>query len=230
MKDMITEITYLAYCGEANTETVLRLAKQRAIDRGIAKVVVASETGRSALRALDIVDGSASLVVVTHYPATTWGPEGNIPIGLQRPEYAAVRERLSAGGAQIVQGTIPFAPPSRSLDWDYPTPEAMVDKTLELWGAGSKIAIEAAVMATDAGAVEDGEEVISCAGTYKGLDTALVVRATYSMSFFREFEIREIIIKPRYRVRQLPEYEFENWRGDLTGYYETVSAGDEGQG
>jgi hypothetical protein len=229
MKEMTAEITYLPYCGEANTETVLRLARQRAIDRGIAKLVVASETGRSALKALDIVRRSASLVVVTHYPATTWGPEGKIPIGLQRPEYAAVREQLLAGGAQIVQGTVPFAPPSRSLDWDYPTPEAMVDKALELWGAGSKIAIEVAVMAADAGAVEDKEEVISCAGTYKGLDTALVVRATFSMSFFREFEVREIIVKPRCRVRQLPEYEFENWRGDLRSYYPPTSTRDEKQ-
>jgi hypothetical protein len=227
MNEMTTEITYLPYCGEANTETVLRLAKQRAVDRGIAQVVVASETGRSALKALDIMQGSASLVVVTHYPATTWGPEGKIPIGLQRPEYASVRQQLLAGGAQIVQGTVPFAPPSRSLDWDYPTPEAMVDKTLELWGAGSKIAIEVAVMATDAGAVENGQEVISCAGTYKGLDTALVVRATYSMNFFREFEVREIIVKPRCRVRQLPEHESENWRGDLSGYYRPAAEGDE---
>jgi len=40
-------------------------------------------------------------------------------------------------------------------------------------------------MATDAGELAEGQEVITCAGTFKGLDTALVVRATYSMNFFR---------------------------------------------
>ena len=94
-----------------------------------------------------------------------------------------------------------------------------MDKTLEIFGAGTKIASEVAIMATDAGQVNEGEEIISCAGTFKGLDTALVVRATYSMNFFRDFEIREIIARPRYRVRKLPEYEYENWKGDLDKYY-----------
>jgi hypothetical protein len=51
------------------------------------------------------------------------------------------------------------------------------------------------------------------------VDTALVVRAAYSMNFFRDFEVREIIARPRCRVRKLPEYEFENWKGDLEAYY-----------
>jgi hypothetical protein len=88
-----------------------------------------------------------------------------------------------------------------------------------MFGAGTKIAIEAALMATDAGELDEAEEIISCAGTFKGLDTALVVRTAYSMNFFRDFEVREIIAKPRYRVRNLPEYEQENWKGDLDKYY-----------
>jgi hypothetical protein len=67
--------------------------------------------------------------------------------------------------------------------------------------------------------VSEGEEIISCAGTYKGLDTALVVRATYSMNFFRDFEVSEIIARPRCRVKKLPEYRNENWKGDLNQYY-----------
>jgi len=43
----------------------------------LGKVVIASETGRSALKALEILDGAGvKLIVVTRYPATTWGPEG----------------------------------------------------------------------------------------------------------------------------------------------------------
>jgi hypothetical protein len=94
-----------------------------------------------------------------------------------------------------------------------------VDKTSEVLGAGIKIAIEAAVMATDAGEVGEGAEIISCAGTFKGLDTALVVRATPSMRFFKDLEVREVIAKPRCRVRELPEYTCENWRGNLSRCY-----------
>jgi len=37
-------------------------------------------------------------------------------------------------------------------------------------------------MATDAGELDEGEEVVSCAGTYKGLDTALIVKTAYSIN------------------------------------------------
>ncbi len=34
------------------------------------------------------------IIVVTHYPAKTWGPRGDIPIGLKREEYADVLQEL----------------------------------------------------------------------------------------------------------------------------------------
>jgi hypothetical protein len=220
MEDVAKEIIYFRYCGEINTERVLRLARRRAEELDIRTIVIASETGRSALEAVAVFRGiGVRLIVVTHYPATTWGPKGDIPIGLKRPEYATTLQTLTENRVTIVQGTRPFAPPSRSLDWNYPTAEGVVDKTLEVLGAGIKIAIEAAVMATDAGKVGEGAEIISCAGTFKGLDTALVVRATPSMRFFKDLEVREVIAKPRCRVRELPEYTYENWRGDLGRYY-----------
>jgi len=220
MEDTTQSIVYFRYCGEVNTDKLLQLAQQKCTELGIHQVVIASETGRSALKALDVFRGmDTKIIVATHCPATTWGPKGDIPIGLKRPEYAATLKTLVDSGVTVVQGSRPLAPPSRSLDWNYPTPESIMDKTLELFGAGTKIAIEAAVMATDAGQVGEGEEIISCAGTFKGLDTALVVRATYSINLFKDFEIREIIARPRCRVRKLPEYEYENWKGDLDQYY-----------
>lgn len=218
MGDQIREVTYFEYAGETNTDRLLDLAIARAGEMGC-RLVIASETGRSAVRALDRMKKSLPLVVVTHYPSRTWGPNGDIPIGLQRDEYGAYRRRLEEAGATIVQGTRPFAPPSRAIQWDHPTPEGIIDKTLTLFGAGMKIAIEAVLMATDAGALVPGEEVVSCAGTFKGLDTAIVVRAAHTDAFFRELDILEIVAKPRTRVKTLPEYESPVWRGDLSQYY-----------
>jgi len=99
------------------------------------------------------------MVVVTHYPAETWGPKGSIPIGLKREEYADRLGKLTDNGVRVGQGTRPFASPSRSLNWDL-TLEGVMDKTLELFGAGTKIAVEAAVVATDAG--EIGEDRSIC--------------------------------------------------------------------
>ena len=219
-EDIERKVTYFKYCGEVNTEKVLHAVKLRCKERDITKVVIASETGRSAIKALEVFKATnVKLIVVTHYPATTWGPKGNIPIGLKRKEYAKNLKRLEENGTKIVQGTRPLAPPSRSVSWDYPTPEAIIDKTLEIFGAGTKIAIEAAVMATDAGEVDESEEIITCAGTYKGLDTALLVKTTYSGNFFREFEVKEIIAKPICRVKKLPEYKYKNWKGNINDYY-----------
>ena len=39
------------------------------------------------------------------------------------------------------------------------------------------------------------------------------------MRFFKAFEVREVVAKPRCRVRELPEYTYENWRGDLSRHY-----------
>jgi hypothetical protein len=224
MRDVNGFITYFQYCGEVNTDKALLAARERCKKLGLGKVVVASETGRSALRALNFFKNlDIVLIVVTHYPASTWGPRGRIPIGLGRREYSNFRQELVKNGVRVVQGTRPFAPPSRSMGWEYPTPEAIIDKTLEVLGAGTKIAIEAAIIATDSGEVNEGEEVISCAGTFKGLDTVLLVRPTYTMNFFKSFEIREIIARPICRVKEMPEHEYENWKGDINQYYDYES-------
>lgn len=220
MSEFERKTLYFRYCGEVNTERVLQAARTRCEESNINKVVIASETGKSAIKALQIFNGTKiQIIVVTHYPAETWGPKGNIPIGLKRKEYAEKLKRLVESGCKIVQSTRPFAPPSRFISWEHPTPEGIIDKTLEIFGAGTKIAIEAAVMATDAGEVGEGEEIVSCAGTYKGLDTALIVKTAYSMNFFKDFEVKEILVKPLYRVKKLPEFKYENWKGDLEGYY-----------
>jgi len=214
-----TTVYYFKNCGEVNTDQLLEIVRKRSLDLRIAKVIVASETGRSAVRALEkFQKTSIRLIVVTHYPATTWGPKGDIPIGLKRKEYAANLKKLLNNEVKVVQGTRPFAPPSRSLNWSL-TAEAMIDSTLELFGAGTKIAVEAAIMATDAGELEEGEQVISCAGTFKGLDTALLVETAYSMNFFKKFEVREIIAKPLHRVKKLPEHKYKHWKGNLDEYY-----------
>lgn len=212
-------VYYFKNCGEVNTDQLLEIVRKRSLDLGIAKVIVASETGRSAVKALEKFQGtSIRLIVVTHYPATTWGPKGDILIGLKRKEYAANLKKLLNNEVKVVQGTRPFAPPSRSLNWSL-TAEGMIDSTLELFGAGTKIAIEVAVMATDAGELEEGEQIISCAGTFKGLDTALLVETAYSMNFFKKFEVREVIAKPIHRVKKLPEHKYKHWKGDLDKYY-----------
>ena len=217
--DLDEKITYFRYSGETNTGNLLREARDRALKRKIGTAIIPSETGLSALKAIDVFQYSGiQLVVVTHYPDRVSGPRGDIPIGINRPEYEERRKKIIGAGVEIVQGTRPFVPPSR-IDWTWNSMEGMIDATLELFGSGTKIAIEVAVMATDAGKVKPGDEIISCGGTYKGLDTALIVRTSNSHKFFEQFEVREIIAKPRFLVHTDGQYHDENWKGDMEQYY-----------
>ena len=92
---MHTDITYFRYSGEVNTANLLNLARQRAIERGINNTVIASETGLSAMRAVEVFRGTGlKITVVTHYPASTASPKGRIPIGINREEYESTRKFL----------------------------------------------------------------------------------------------------------------------------------------
>lgn len=223
MEYFTTPTYYYKFKGEVNTEHVLRVAIRRAQDLNVKSLIFASETGRSALKALRIMRElgvKLRLIVVTHPPDRTWGPKGDIPIGLNHPRYRKVKERLEKEGIFIVQGTRPFASAARSFDWERMVPDALVYKLLGgIFGQGVKMAIEAALMATDAGAVSRGDIVVSLGGTFKGLDAAIVCKTTYSYYFLQEFEVLEIIAKPwKPRVRY-PEHEDPEWRGDLDQYY-----------
>ena len=82
-----------------------------------------------------------------------------------------------------------------------------------------KIAVEASLMAADAGAVGRGDVVVSMGGTFKGLDAAIVAKTTYSYYFLREYELLEVVAKPYHGRVSLPEYEDPTWKGDLEQYY-----------
>ena len=122
---------------------------------------------------------------------------------------------------EIVHDTIPFVPSSR-IEWTINSMEGIIDATPELFGSGTKIAIETAVMATDAGKVRPGDEIISTGGTLRGLDTAVIVRICFSYEFIKEFEVREIVAKPRFLVHEDYQYPDKNWRGDFEKYYERL--------
>lgn len=62
---------YFNVCGQINTEETLKLAIQRAHELNIKKLVVASETGLSALKAADMLQNSGiNLIVVTSAAGT----------------------------------------------------------------------------------------------------------------------------------------------------------------
>ena len=74
--------------------------------------------------------------------------------------------------------------------------DEIIAYTLRLFGEGTKVAVEIALMASDAGLIPAGEDCISVGGTGRGADTAVLLRADNAQSFF-DLKIMEILAKPR---------------------------------
>ena len=189
MGDKVEKIVYFEALGPQNTDEVLRLAKERADALGIRDVVVASTTGETGLKA-SIVFKGFNLVVVSH------------AIGHRSPGVQSMleekKERILASGAQLLTCIMAFTGIERAVKKAFGTtlPVELISSALKLFGNGTEACVETTVMAADAGLISVNKEVITIAGTGKGADTALVVKPANSTYFF-DFNVREIITKPR---------------------------------
>jgi hypothetical protein len=68
--------------------------------------------------------------------------------------------------------------------------------TLRIFGEGIKVAVEIALMASDAGLVSTREPCISIGGTERGVDTAILLRPAHAQNFF-DIKVIEVLAKPR---------------------------------
>jgi hypothetical protein len=75
------------------------------------------------------------------------------------------------------------------------SPNALIAETLYLFSQGMKVCAEIVAMACDAGVLPEGVQVISCAGTGHGADTAIVVTSAASANFF-DMDIHRILAMP----------------------------------
>ncbi len=178
---------YFEKCGKNNTEKTISAAKKRAEELNIKEVVIASTTGESAYKALEIFK-DISLTVVTYH------------CGFKKPFESVMKkeakEDLIKKGACVVSATHALSGVERSMfkKFSGAYPVLIMADTLRLFGHGTKVAVEVAIMAADAGTLS-GKDIISIGGTGKGADTALVLKPAGQSDIF-DMKIREIICKP----------------------------------
>lgn len=174
--------------GRDNTEQTLKLAFERGKELGLNEVVVASSKGHTAYKALEIFNGFQITVVTYHS-------------GFKEPFKCVmsddVRKDLDSKISKIVAASHALSGIERSVAQKHSGiyPVLLIADTLRLLGQGTKVAVEVAVMAADAGALS-GTDIISIGGTGRGADTALVVKPAHQNNFF-DLRIREVICKPR---------------------------------
>ncbi len=186
---MKAETIYFPSPGKRNTMQTLELARRRAGDLNIRDIVVASYTGLTGIRACRIFDGFNIVVVGGVY-------------GFEKPNAVAMSRRRKAeiekmGGKVLFTGHA-FGMLGRAVRNRFGAIQIdeIIANVLRIFGQGVKVACEITCMATDAGLLRSGSEVIAIAGTASGADTAIVIKASNTHNFF-DTRILEIICKPR---------------------------------
>ena len=181
---MEEKIMYFEEPGVANTDLTLSLAIQRAKDRGIQKMVLASTRGDTAkLLAERLVGTDIKMLVVPHQYG--FGPEGR-----QRFSKELVAD-LERQGHRVYFGTMLF---HTEGFFGSNTPRIMAN-LLRTFCQGMKVCVEIVLMATNGGELAAGEQVVVVTGTGRGADTAVVALAATSTNM-ADLHITEIICKP----------------------------------
>ena len=106
-----------------------------------------------------------------------------------------MEEELKAAGHHVHYGTMLFHT-DKLFESNVPT---TVANFLRCFSEGYKVCYEIVLMATDAGLLQPGEQVIVIAGTALGADTSLIMQAASTQNL-RKLRINEILCKPLYII------------------------------
>jgi len=188
---MEERIYYFERPGKENTENAVRLAIDRAVERGIRYIVFASSTGYTARKVLEHArDINLNLVCVTYH--TGFYEEGKNSMDEDTERF------LMESGVRIVRQSHMLSGVERSISRKLggaSRVEAIAEALRALFGHGLKVCVEIAIMAADSGAIPI-EEVVAIGGRGRGADTAVIIRPAHMNTFFN-MEVKEIICMPR---------------------------------
>ena len=193
------KITYFEKANRENTETTLGIAKKRADELGIKTILVSSTVGDTAARAVNVFTG-AKVIAVGH---ATGLREAN------KNEFTDENKRKveSKGGVVLFAGHTftgltrrPTPPPTSGTPPVHLTGPVLevgdiIANALRILCSGIKVVVEIGAMAADAGLIRTDEDIIAIAGSHRGADTAVVMKASNSRDLFRT-QVKEILCKP----------------------------------
>jgi uncharacterized protein len=188
MSEVVASCTYFTETGPENTGRTLNLARARAEELGIQKVVVATTSGATGVQAVEVLRG-LEVVAVSH------------STGFQAPDTQelseANRAAIEAANAKLLTCQHAFGGVGRGVRRKLGTyqVEEIVAYTLRTFCEGLKVAAEISLMAADAGLVRTDEPVVAIAGTGQGADTAVVLRPANGQDFL-DLRFLEIICMP----------------------------------
>lgn len=186
---MQKNITYFEKPGKDNTKDLIDLVKERQKESGIKTILVASNTGNTALQISNEIK-NVNIVSVTHHAG--FREKGKLETD---PEIA---EKLEEKNIPIYVGSHALSGVGRGISNKFGgvTPVEIIAQTLRMFSQGIKVCVEISIMAADAGLISVDEEIIVIGGTANGADTAVILTPVNMSSIF-DLRIHEIIAMPR---------------------------------
>lgn len=184
-------ITYFDKEGEDYTDELINVVVDKLeLSDHIDKIIIASASGKSALKLANAVNKDIEIINVTHNMGFANPNEADIS-----PEMIAKLERA---GVKTFMGSHAFSGAARGVTNKYGgySPLDIVADTLRMISHGVKVACEISVMAADAGLIPVGKEIIAIGGRGHGVDTAVILTPVNSKNLF-DLKIHEILTMPR---------------------------------
>jgi len=185
------EIMYMPAPGVDNTDAVLQCVAKRLKKGDISHVVIASTTGKTALKLYEAIHGLPVSVV-----------SATLHVGFSEPGKMRItdeqKRKQTEKGITVFTGSHALSGVNRSITNKFggTSPLEVVGHTLRLFcGHGLKVGVEVSIMAADAGYIPVDRDVMAIGGTGSGADTAIVLRAAHMNNFF-DLKIKEIVAKP----------------------------------
>lgn len=188
-KGIVVPCVYFENPGKENTQKTLRLASQRVKELDISNILVASTSGKTGSLATQYFPGR-NLVIVSH------------STGFLKPDFQQLlpeqKHQIEEAGAKVLTCQHALGGVGRAVRKKLGTYELeeIMAFTLRVFGQGTKVAIEIALMAADAGLISTLEPCMSIGGTEQGADTAILLIPAHAQNFF-DLRVLEILAKPR---------------------------------
>jgi len=163
--------------GPQNTETVFEAVKERLEHTGVKTVVIASDSGETAVKLCDSIREPGINII-----AISWKK--------MNPENV---HKLKEKGVEVVQES---HTPLSGKD------AKVMAYTYYTLGQGFKVAVELAMIVVDMELIKAGQDVLSIAGTGNGADTAVLLKASSTKDIIgpdtaNRLEVKEIVAMPR---------------------------------
>jgi hypothetical protein len=177
------ETIYYEEGGAEHTEATLKAALAAAKELNVAKVLVASTSGETGVRAAELFKGSGVQAIVV-------GHQTGFPAANVQQFKAENLKRIEGLGGAVNLGSDTLTNSIRQRQKLGHSPVSFITQTLA--SLKVKVNVEIVCKACDAGLVHVGEHVISVAGSHRGADTAV--------SFLAADSPNVLDVKPQYFI------------------------------